>query len=117
MIDINKTADEVLAPIREDGIRLCYQYPEDFEKLPAVSFYNLLTSEAFRTDNKEDAQLARIQIDIWALKKTQPGSIAVRINELMQNDGWSRELDRDLPKGENHVYHRTMRFAKEIYLI
>ena len=50
------------------------------------------------------------------MKKTQPGEIAEKVNGIMQDNGWIRELGRDLPKGaENHVYHYTMRFAKEIY--
>ncbi|MGN0180515.1 MAG: hypothetical protein ACI4DY_13915 [Monoglobaceae bacterium] len=115
MVDINRTANKILSPIKNAGASLCYQYPESFEKLPAVSFFNLLTAEEFRADNVEVSQLARLQIDIWAQKKTQPGELAIKINELMQADGWIRELDRDLPREENHVYHRTMRFAKEIY--
>ena len=116
MIDVNAVADSLLAPLENEGVVLCYQYPESFNELPVVSFYNLITEEGFRADCREEAQVSRVQIDIWAEKKTQPGRIAVRVNELMQNGGWQRELDRDLPKKtEAHVYHRTMRFAKEIF--
>lgn len=116
MIDVNKTANKLLSPLRKEGIRVCYQYPDSFKKLPAVSYYDLITKEGFRADNAEQSQLSNIQIDIWSDREAQPGEIAEKINKIMQKDGWIRELKRDLPKGaENHVYHTTMRFAKEVY--
>lgn len=100
----------VIGPTAEYGIYV------EFGTLPAVSYYDLITTESFRADNSEQAQLSRVQIDIWAMKKTQPGEIAEKVNRIMQDNGWIRELGRDLPRGaENHVYHYTMRFAKEIY--
>lgn len=117
MIDVNKIINKLLAPLRKEGIRVCYQYPESFEELPAVSYYDLLTSECFKADNAEVSQLSRVQIDIWSDREAKPGEIAAKVNEIMQADSWQRELKRDMPKGaENHVYHTTMRFAKEIPL-
>lgn len=116
MTSVNRITGKLLAPLRSEGVRVCYQYPEDFGTLPAVSYYDLITTESFRADNWEQAWLSRVQIDIWAKNKTQPGEIAEKVNGIMQDNGWIRELGRDLPKGaENKVYHYTMRFAKEIY--
>lgn len=116
MISANKIAEKLLAPMRSDGIRVYYQYPDTFAVLPVVSYYDLITVEGFRADNVEQAQISRLQIDIWALEKTEPGKIAEKINRIMQSDGWIRELGRDMPKDtENRVYHYTMRFVKEIY--
>lgn len=116
MTSVNRITGKLLAPLRSEGVRVCYQYPEDFGILPAVSYYDLITTESFRADNSEQAQLSRVQIDIWSKNKTQPGEIAEKVNRIMQDNGWIRELGRDLPKGaENKVYHYTMRFAKEIY--
>lgn len=116
MTSVNRIAEKLLAPLRDEGVQVYYQYPEKFAVLPAVSYYDLITTESFRTDNSEQAQLSRVQIDIWSKNKTQPGEIAEKVNGIMQDNGWIRELGRDLPKGaENKVYHYTMRFAKEIY--
>lgn len=116
MTSVNRITEKLLAPLRDEGVQVYYQYPEKFAVLPAVSYYDLITTESFRTDNSEQAQLSRVQIDIWSKNKTQPGEIAEKVNRIMQNNGWIRELGRDLPKGaENKVYHYTMRFAKEIY--
>lgn len=116
MTSVNRITEKLLAPLRDEGVQVYYQYPEKFAVLPAVSYYDLITTESFRADNSEQAQLSRVQIDIWSKNKTQPGEIAEKVNRIMQDNGWIRELGRDLPKGaENKVYHYTMRFAKEIY--
>lgn len=116
MTSVNRITEKLLAPLRDEGVQVYYQYPEKFAVLPAVSYYDLITTESFRADNSEQAQLSRVQIDIWSKNKTQPGDIAEKVNRIMQDNGWIRELGRDLPKGaENKVYHYTMRFAKEIY--
>lgn len=116
MVDVNEMVANILSQLKKDGVRVCYQYPEEFAKLPAVSHYELFDSEGFRADNAEWSQKSRVQIDIWAEKKTEPARIAALVNALMQGAGWLREFSRDMPKlTEQHLYHKTMRFAKEIY--
>lgn len=116
MVDVNKITEEILSPLKDEGVKTQYHYPESFNLPPIISFYELINTEAFRADNKEWSQMARVQIDIWSDKKTEPGKLAIRVNTLMQAKGWSREFSRDLPKEtEKHLYHKTMRFAKEIY--
>ena len=116
MVDVNEITAKILSQLQKDGISVCYQYPEDFGRVPAVSHYELFDSEGFRADNAEWSQKSRVQIDIWAEKKTEPARIAVMVNSLMQGAGWLREFSRDMPKQtEQHLYHKTMRYAKEIY--
>ena len=57
MTSVNRITEKLLAPLRSEGVRVCYQYPEDFGTLPAVSYYDLITTESFRADNSEQAQL------------------------------------------------------------
>ena len=85
MTSVNRITEKLLAPLRSEGVRVCYQYPEDFGTLPAVSYYDLITTESVRTDNSEQAQLSRVQIDIWSKNKTQPGEIAEKVNGIMRN--------------------------------
>lgn len=117
MIDINARLTELLKLLKTTaGVKIYYQYPDSFATLPAISHYELTEGESFRADNIERAYVSRVQIDIWSLKKTEPAQIGMKVNEIMQADGWVREMSRDLPKQtEDHVYHRTMRFAKEIW--
>ena len=116
MIEVNAITENNLKPMRSEGFSLQYQYAEALAKLPAVTYYNLTDQESFRTDNTEMSSKCRVQIDIWTLKRSEMSRGSIRVNELMQADGWMREMSRDMPReAESQTYHRTMRFVKEIW--
>ena len=113
MIDVNEIVEPILAGV---GPPVCYQYPERFNSLPVISFYSLSDTAGFQADNQEWAQKARVQVDIWADRAADAGRVGVEVDRVMQAEGWTRELAADLPKQtDDRIYHRTMRFAKEIY--
>ena len=116
MVEVNAIAEKNLKPMKNEGFAVQYQYAESKAKLPAVTYYELIDQESFRADNIEMSSKVRVQIDVWALKRSEMSRGSIRANELMQADGWMRELSRDMPKEtENQTYHRTMRFVKEIW--
>lgn len=116
MVEVNAIAEKNLAPLKSEGFSVQYQYAEEKAKLPAVTYYELIDQESFRADNVEMSSKVRVQIDVWALKRSEMSRGSIRANELMQADGWMRELSRDMSKEtENQTYHRTMRFVKEIW--
>lgn len=108
MIDVNAAAEKTLSAL---NCEITYYYPEDFNKLPAVSFYNLTERPDFSSDNEEDIQSGTVVVDIWSHEPSQCGEIGVEVNKVMTEDSWCREFSRDLPK-DGEVYHRTMRFTK-----
>lgn len=112
MLDVNRVVREILETI--DGVTVTFQQPDKFNKLPAISYYELITTTGMCYDNTEQAQKSNVQIDIWAKKGGTCSRIAVEVDAAMQMEGWYRELSRDMPP-ENEVYHKTMRFSKEIY--
>lgn len=113
MIDINAEAEETLSGL---DCRIEYFYPEKFNELPIVTFYNLTERPDFSSDNEETIQSGTVVIDIWASEPAQCGEIGMKVNELMTSDDWSREFSRDLPPDGSGVYHRTMRFTKAFVL-
>ncbi len=116
MVEVDAIADELLSPMRDEGYSVQYQYTGEAAKMPAVTYYALIDKESFRADNMEQSSKCRVQIDVWAAKRSDMSRGSLRVNELMQADGWHRELSRDMPKEtEQQVYHRTMRYAKEIW--
>jgi hypothetical protein len=109
MIDINAQAEKTL---KETGCTVVYQYPERFEKLPVISYYNLTETGAFYADNSECIQSGYVQVDIWSDVPKQCGDLSIKVNDVMLSDGWTREMSKDIPKGNEKIYHRTMRFQK-----
>lgn len=113
MIDINSEAKKVLDMTRYNVV---YQHPEHFTKLPVVSYYNLSEKGAFYADNCECIQSGYIQADIWSKSPKECFDISININDAFTSDGWTREMSMDVPKGDDKVYHRTMRFKKDFVL-
>lgn len=112
MIDINAEAEKTLSAL---DCKITYYYPENFNNLPVVSFYNLTEKPDFSSDNEEDIQSGCVVVDIWADDPSQCGKIGLQVNDVMTADNWCREFSRDLPR-DGDIYHRTMRFQKNFVL-
>ncbi|MCI8404792.1 MAG: hypothetical protein HFE49_07820 [Clostridia bacterium] len=109
MIDVNAEAQKALSGL---GCKVVYQYPETFNAMPVISYYNLAEKGAFYADNSECIQDGYIQVDIWSKIPKECADISIMVNSAMERDGWTRELSMDMPKKNEKVYHRTMRFQK-----
>lgn len=116
MVDVNRIVREILKTI--DGVTVTFYHPEKFNKLPVISYYDLGTATGFCCDNAEQGQASNVSIDIWSRSGAECGRLAIEVDAAMQNQGWKRELSRDMPKeteGKTEVYHKAMRFYKHIY--
>ncbi len=112
MIDVNAEAEKTLLKL---DCKIELYYPEKFNDLPVVSFYNLTETPDFSSDNEEDIQGGTVVVDIWSDTPSDCGSIGLQVYKVMNADGWNREFSRDLGKTDG-VYHRTMRFKKYFIL-
>lgn len=109
MTDVNKEVGEILKGL---NIRVVYSSPAECGELPAVSYYTLSEKGGFSCDNEESITDVSVQTDIWADEGYKCGMIGMELNSLMREYGFHRELSMDVPKGDDGIYHRTMRFVK-----
>lgn len=112
MIDVNAQIREILKNV--PSVAVTFHSPNKANKLPVISYYELATVTGLCYDNREQGQKSSVQIDIFAKSGSECSKIAIEVDKLMQNEGWYRELSMDIPPEEN-VYHKTMRFSKNIY--
>ena len=114
MVDFNTEIEKSLAGL---SCPIFYQHPSGFNKLPAVSYYNLTEGMGMVCDNEELIQDGAVQLDIWCAVPKECARIADEINSLLSADGWSRQFSMDIPKqpGER-AYHKTMRYNKSFVL-
>lgn len=114
MFDITKDFEELL--ISSIDVPVYYSYPENFNELPIISYYRLLNEEGLRADNKEMSQIDKFIIDIWGEDPIELGEIEVKINKILQKNGWSRKYAMDIPKqSAEDLNHKSMQFHKETY--
>lgn len=112
MVDVNKIVRDILRRI--NGVTVTFYHPGTFNKLPVISYYELTTITGFCADNAEQGQDSNVCIDIWGNSGAKCSDIAVLVDKEMQAAGWYRGFSRDMPP-EDEVYHKTMRYRKDIY--
>lgn len=112
MVDVNKEVEKVLSSL---PYTICFYYPEKFNALPVISFYNLNECGSFGYDDTEVISRGRVQVDVWADSPAECGSIAIETAETMIKYGWMREMSMDVPKTDG-IYHRTIRFVKDFII-
>lgn len=106
---INK---EVEAILKELSVKAVYSSPSKRFELPCVSYYTLSEKSGFNCDNTEMITDVYVQLDVWSDRAEKCGNIAAEVSLLMNKNGYYRELELDVPRGDDGVYHRSMRFVK-----
>lgn len=105
---------QILKKLKEiSDTEVSYFYPQDWSKLPAISYYEMDNSMASKADDEEYSSNIAIQIDIWSKSSSQCSKLAIQVNEKMEDLEFERTLAVDLFEQETKIYHKTMRFEKE----
>ncbi len=112
MINVNREVRNILKAV--EGVKIVYYHPDEYNKLPIISHYELTTTTGMRYDNAEQAQKTYVSVDVWGKSADECTDFAIKADKLMQDAGWYREFSMDLPP-ENKIYHKSMRFFKEIF--
>lgn len=112
MYDIKPTINKLLEEIVDEE-RVSDAYPEDFNNLPHISFYEQDNRDVYKLSKEVYTEVV-IQIDIWHNRST--GALAQQVNEKMNSIGLRREFARDIPDPSG-IKHKTMRFKGNINTI
>lgn len=111
MLDANKAVKEILETV---GVKVTFYHPQSFNDLPVISYHDLADTTGMCYDNAEQAQVTSMAVDIWGSGGGECARLAIKVDAAMQEDNWRRELSMDMPP-EDGVYHKTMRFKKQIF--
>lgn len=91
------------------GIKqVCYSWPEDFGKIPCITYKIEDNSIHTITDNEEQLSNIRFQIDIWTEGASENSSIAAQIDTLFSGMGFERVSYNDLKDGA--LIHGVMKY-------
>lgn len=108
MYDIKPKINQLLGEIvGEDNIS--DSYPESFENLPKISFYEQDNKDVYKLKKEYMTEIV-VQIDIWHNRST--GALAQQVNEKMNSIGFRRDFMRDIP--DPSIKHKTMRYKGKV---
>lgn len=97
---------QILKLLKEiNGVKVSDEYPEDWSRLPHISFYEQSNRDYFKRGSEYLTEIV-IQIDIWHNRST--GTIAQQVDKKMNSIGLRREFAADIP--DPNVKHKTMRY-------
>ena len=111
MIDMNPQVKKLL---EQTGVKVVQGTVFEFNTVPLITYRKITTEQGFGADNREYSQRSKFAVDIWSNSPVQNSNIGVKVNEIMQGDGWVRTYDYDVPRQDpNELFHTAMRFKKE----
>lgn len=105
---------QILKKLKEiSDVEVSYFYPQNWAKLPVISYYEMDNSMASKADDEEYSSNIAVQVDIWAKGSSECSKLAIQVNKKMEGLEFERTLALDLFEQETKIYHKTMRFEKE----
>lgn len=100
ILDTLKTIPEIL--------EVSYSWPEDFAKIPCLTYKIEDNSIHTKTENIERLSNIRFQIDIWTKSASQNSTIAAEVDSRFNEMGFERVFYNDLKDGD--LIHGVMKF-------
>ena len=109
MIDLTQ---QVRQALEEKGLTPFYAYPQAWETVPVVAFWESGNTENEHADDAELTSRIEYNLDIWAETPEEAHAISHTANAAMQGLGFIRMGCYDLFEGEigTQLYHRNMTY-------
>lgn len=114
---INIKPDVVMA-LKSTGIPvLFFNSPVEARGLPCITYYELDNAPSSFADDTESVSKITIVLDIYSHinGKQSLSEIAHKVNCVLFELGFIRQMAQDIPEPEADVLHKTMRYQLTIY--
>ena len=106
---INAKQDVVMA-LKSTGIPVFFfNVPAEANDLPCLTYYELDNSPQEFADDAEATSKITMVVDIYSNGSTS--DIAHKVNCVLFELGFIREMAQDIPEPTPGVFHKTMRFS------
>lgn len=91
-----------------DIAQVSYSWPEDFSKVPCITYKIEENSTHTKTENIERLSNIRFQIDIWTKGASQNSSIAAQVDSIFSEMGFERNFYNDFK--DDGFIHGVMKY-------
>lgn len=107
-MSINK---EVLEALKDIDIPVSFQTSKG-KDYPYITFFTYLDRTTEHSDDEEAITGYSIQVDVWS--KNDYSKIEKNVHQGMLSSGFLKQSFHDLYENDTKVYHKVMRFFKEV---
>lgn len=94
--------------------RTFFHFPDDFNTLPCISYFEFNNAGEFFVDDLEAGSEIIFQIDIWASGSTT--AIAQAVDTTMVDIGFVRIRAADRYKKETGIHQKTMLYVNHYFV-
>ena len=110
MYDINLELRDILKQI--DGVNVCFAYPDNFNKLPAIAYYTLTDKGSMSYDNTVVTNDTTVQIDIYADYPQTCFELSERVYKLLTDNeyydnGRTQSRRQEYKTQNNEIYESS----------
>jgi hypothetical protein len=101
---------QFLEILKSTGNEVTYFYPQDKTVLPLLSYFELSNIEKASYNNQELYSEVVYQVDIWCKQPSECSSIAINVDQLLRDSGFTREFSTDMFEQETKIYRKSLRY-------
>ena len=103
--------ESVAAAISAIPASTFYNYPQDWNALPSISYYEISNLPETASDDREYSTELEYVVDVWALSPLEMVTLALQADEAMTAIGFTRAFSLELYEKETKIHHKNMRFS------
>ena len=102
--------DATLVTALGSSAKIQYQYPNDFNTLPIVTYFESGTRQLDFYDDMPATDESTITIDVWANVSTT--AISKIIDDIMARNLYTRDFGTDVPDPDVKIFHKSLRYRR-----
>jgi hypothetical protein len=91
--------------------RVFFYYPDGFESLPCVSYYELINADYHEADDEPYDATIEFMVDVWSKDIDEAEEVANLANEKMKSLGFRRTFSRDAYDPAQRIVNKNMRYS------
>lgn len=110
MLDTKIHAYNLLASAIGANATVLYNYPNDFNALPVVTYLETNCRMVRWFDNAPYAYESTIQVDVWANVSTT--ALVKLIDTAFAADYYTLDFSSDVPEPDVKIFHRVLRYRR-----
>lgn len=95
------------------GNRVYQLAAPDANQYPRITFFEVTNFDSGFADDGVFAEEVIVQIDVWS--KGSTSAISSEIDNTMKELGYFRSTGQDLYESDVQVYHKSLRYRKQVF--